>query len=425
MYEQELKRLRKIQMDNTEKTRIRKILCETRKGSETKHRKPMIILIAAIALCILCTACGITAYYLHERRNLAAFWEWDGARVLTTPVKTDFGNIYYASITDHTLFIMCRIADVPRGDDIIAKESFTAVLDTGKEYPLKSQNQAWSSVYDRDTAAVDWYVQYVAENIPVLDSLTLRYDATGEEIPLLFTNPDTKVYTYVCSGIQISTAQLSPYCPAAAISMRLEKGFGKGWLSEPEKLCLTVPLIGTDQTGTVYRTVCSLRPVGTGESCLVGLFTYDAGVPDTETVFTDIQLGQLLVQCLVKPSYTMQKMNMVAELAGRNICLPNNTLLQITAAGETDDGTFYIEAEDLPGMSASPVLCMPDGTIWYSDRVLRIEERDTLQYLFREAQAESTDSYAVYSEKAHKSKKVLFFIGEIEFTLTDIEYIEN
>ena len=191
MYTRELKKLKNIRMPEADKSRIVEMLAQKRGTAHRYNRRPMVVLAAVLAFCVLCTACGVAAQYFIERRNLAAFWLWEDARVLDAPAETGFGSIYYASITDHRLFVMCRLADLS-GNGVTAEESFTAIFPDGTEYPLTVQNQAWSDVYTRDTATVDWYVQYGAADVPRVDVFTLRYDKTGEETVLSLKKPDTE-----------------------------------------------------------------------------------------------------------------------------------------------------------------------------------------------------------------------------------------
>ncbi len=427
MYTRELKKLQNIRMPEADKARIAEMLAQKRGTPHRYQHRPMAILVAALAFCILCTACGVAAQYFIERRNLAAFWLWEDARVLDASVETDFGSIYYASITDHRLFVMCRLADLT-GNGVTAEESFTAIFPDGTEYPLAVQNQAWSDVYTCDTATVDWYVQYGAVDVPTVDTLTLRYDKTGEETTLSLEKPDTEIAAYRTDGVQIRAAQLGSSCPAVAVSIRVEKNFGNRWLAEPEKMYFTVGIGAVNADGTVYHTACGLQPIGgeKRETCVIGLFTPTDDFPDTNFTHAEMQMEEMYMNCFLQPEYTMREAERLDDLVGEKIRLPFDKSIEITDCWQTEEGdAICLESITDPSEDFEKILCMPDGTVWYNSRGKRIEENGVWHDCFTKGSGKTTEQYQTYSEQAKKSGKVLFFVSRAGFQLENLEKIEK
>ena len=427
MYTRELKKLQNIRMPEADKARIAEMLAQKRGTPHRYHHRPVAILAAALAFCVLCTACGVAAQYFIERRNLAAFWLWKDARVLDMPAETGFGSIYYASITDHRLFVMCRLANLS-GDGVTAEESFTAIFPDGTEYPLTVQNQAWSDAYSFDTATVDWYVQYGAADVPTVDTLTLRYDKTGEETVLSLGKPDSEIAAYRTDGVQIRAAQLGSGCPAVAVSIRVEKSFGKGWLTEPEKMYFTVGIGAINADGTVYHTACALRPIGDAksETCVIGLFASVYSVPDTQLSHAVMQIEEMYMNCYLRPEYTMRKATRLDDLIGEKIRLPFEKSIDITDCWQWEDGEeICLESITHPAENFEKILCMPDGTVWHNSRGKLIEETDVWRDCFRKVSEKTAEQYKTYAEQAKKSGKILFFVIRADFQLDNLEKIEN
>lgn len=427
MYTRELKKLQNIRMPEADKARMAEMLAQKRGTLHRYHHRPVAILAAVLAFCILCTACGVAAQYFIERRNLAAFWLWEDARVLDMQAETGFGSIYYASITDHRLFVMCRLANLS-GDGVTAEESFTAVFPDGTEYPLTVQNQAWSDAYSRDTATVDWYVQYGATDVPTVDTLTLRYDKTGEETALSLGKPDSEIAAYRTDGVQIRAAQLGSGCPAAAVSIRVEKSFGKGWLAEPEKMDFTVGIGAINADGTVYHTACALQPIGGAkrETCVIGLFTSAYSTPDTQLSHAVMQMEGLYMNCFLRPEYTMRKAARLDDLVGEKIRLPFEKSIEITDCWQAENGNeICLDSVTHPSEKFEKILCMPDGTVWYNSRGKRIEETGVWRDYFEKESGKTVEQYQMYAERAKKSGKVLFFVSRAGFRLENLEKIEN
>jgi len=432
MHFEEFGKLKEIGMSETAKSQVRTRLVKRETDRQYRYKRPVLAL-AALAILLPCTILGIGALrseFIYRRSN-TAWWEWEDAAVVHNPIVLENGTIEYLARMgegeEYTVYLLLNDVTVPLAEEPQSAYTFTALFADGMEivipciggygvYEAKNESiEESGKISAEEGKTMEWSGKFSADAFPAESSFILRFDPTGETVPIEWEEPIDRTVQVSAEGIDIRAGQLTEQGSVLSYTVRLTEDWMKDWIRwDDPKLALMVNLSATDENGTkYYANPSGISPIAYMQSDR-RRDNYAMLKQYTGERLTEITINQVLASFRLLPEATVQAIDLTAEECGRTFTLPSGEsvgLLKTEMVGETL--RLYTEVGE--GSAVAWSVFDENGVLWETEKG-KLENEYYVHELTPFADDEYTEMYtALLQDTANGSDTAIIWVDSVDF----------